>query len=117
MVHHIETAQNNTRCTVQRIETAQNNIKKRKLKLHCDISYSSSPIIFQVMKSRRMRWAMHLTRMGERRGLYMFLVGKPEGKRLLGRPSLRWLDNIKLDLQEVGFGDMDWIELARVMDR
>jgi len=55
--------------------------------------------------------------MGERRGVYRVLVGKPEGRRPLGTPSLRWEDNIKMDLQEVGCGGMDWIELSQVMDR
>ena len=56
-------------------------------------------------------------RMGERRGVYRVLVGKPEGKRPLGRPRRRWEDNIKMDLQEVGCGDMDWIEVAEDRDR
>ena len=55
--------------------------------------------------------------MGERRGVYRVLVGKPEGKRPLGRPKRRWEDNIKMDLQEVGRGGMDWIDLAQDMDR
>jgi len=55
--------------------------------------------------------------MGEKRGIYRVLVGKPEGKRQLGRPRLRWEDNIKMDLQEVGCGGMDWIELAQDRDR
>jgi len=71
----------------------------------------SLPNIVQVVKSRRMRWAGHVARMGERRDVYRVLVGKPEGKRPLGRPRRRWEDNIKLDLQEVGCGGMDWIEL------
>ena len=71
-----------------------------------------SPSIVRVIKSRRMRWAGHVARMGERKGVYRVLVGKPEGKRPLGRPRLRWEDNIKVDLQEVGCGGMDWIELA-----
>jgi hypothetical protein len=66
----------------------------------------------QVIKLRRIRWAGHLAYMGERRGIYRVLVGKPEGKRLFGRPRCRWADNIKMDLQEVGCGGMDWIELA-----
>jgi hypothetical protein len=78
--------------------------------------YSSHTIV-QVMKSRRMRWAGHVARMGEGRGVYRVLVGKPEGKRPLGRPRRRWEDNIKADLQEVGFGGMDWIELAQDRDR
>ena len=64
-----------------------------------------------------MRWAGHVARLGERRGAYRFLVGKPEGKRPLGRPRRRWEDNIKMDLQEVGCGGRDWIELAQVRDR
>ena len=61
-----------------------------------------------------MGWAGHVARMGERRGLYRVLVGKPEGKRPLGRPRHRWEDNIQIDLQEVRCGGMDWIELAQV---
>jgi len=60
-----------------------------------------SPNIFRVIKSRRMRWAGHVARMGERRGVYRVLAGKPEGKRPLGRPRHRWEDNIKMDLQEM----------------
>jgi len=72
----------------------------------------SSPNIVRVITSRRMRWAGHVARMGERRGVYRALVGKPEGKRPLGRSRRRWEDNIKMDLQEVGCRGMDWIELA-----
>ena len=64
-----------------------------------------------------MRWAGHVTRMGEERGVYRVLVGKPEGKRPRGRPRCRWVDNIRLDLQEVGCGYMDWIGLVRDRDR
>ena len=60
-----------------------------------------------------MRWVGHVARVGERRGVYRVLVGKPEGKRPLGRPRCRWEDNIKMDLQEVGCGCMDCIELAQ----
>ena len=76
-----------------------------------------SPNVVWVIKSRRMRWAWHVSRMGERRGVYRVLVGKPEGKRPLGRPRLRWEDDIKLDLQEVGCGDMDSIGLAQDRNR
>ena len=59
----------------------------------------------------------HVARMGERRGVYRVLVGKPEGKRSLGRPRRIWEDNIKMDLQEVGCGDMDWLVMAQDRDR
>ena len=75
----------------------------------------SSPNIVQVIKLRRMRWAGHVAHMGEERRVYRVLVGKPEGKRPLGRPRCRWMDNIRLDLQ-VGCGYMDWIELAQDRD-
>ena len=65
-----------------------------------------------MIKSRRIRWAGHVARMGERRGVYRDLVGKPEGRRPLGIPRRRWEDNIKMDLQEVGCRVMDWIEPA-----
>ena len=68
------------------------------------------------MKSRRMRWAGHVARMGERKGVCRVLMGKPEGKRPVGRPRRRWEDNIKMDLQEVECGGMDWIELAQDRD-
>jgi hypothetical protein len=76
-----------------------------------------SPNIVRVIKSRRMRWAVHVARMGKERCVYRVLVGKPEGKRPLGRPRLRWEDNIRMDLQEVGCGRMDWIGLAEDRDR
>jgi len=78
--------------------------------------YSSLNIVW-VIKSRRMRWAGHVTRMGEERGVYRVLVGKPEGRRPLGRPRHRWVDNIRMDLQEVGCGYMDWIGRAQDRDR
>jgi len=64
-----------------------------------------------------MRWAGHVARMGEERGVYRVLVGKPEGKRPLWRPRRRWVDNIRMDLQEVGCGYMDWIGQAQDRDR
>ena len=76
----------------------------------------SSPNIVRVIKSRRMRWR-HVARLGEERGVYRVLVGKPEGKRLLGRPRRRWVDNIRMNLQEVECGYMDWIGLAQGRDR
>jgi hypothetical protein len=72
----------------------------------------SSPTIIRVIKSRRMRWAGHVAQMGEGRGVYRVLVGKPEGKRPLGRPRCGWEDNIKMDFQEVGCRGLEWIELA-----
>ena len=71
----------------------------------------------RVIKSRRLRWAGHVARMGEERVVRMVLVGKPEGKRPLGRPKRRWVDNIRIDLQEVVCGYMDWIGLAQDRDR
>jgi len=71
----------------------------------------------RVIKSRRMRWVGHVARMGEERGVYRVLVGKPEGRRPLGSPRRRWVGNIRLDLQEVGCGYMDWIGLAQDRDR
>jgi hypothetical protein len=76
----------------------------------------SSPNIW-VIKSRRMRWAGHIARMGERRGVYGVLMCKPEGKRPFGRPRSRWEVSIKMDLQEVGGRCMDWIDLAQDSDR
>ena len=73
--------------------------------------------IVRLIKSRRVRWSGRVARVGERRGVYRGLVGKPEGKRPLGRPRRRWEDNIKLDLHNVGCGGMDWIDLAQKMDR
>jgi hypothetical protein len=72
----------------------------------------SSPNIIRIIKSRRVRWEGHVARMGEKRNAYRLLVGKPERKRPLGRPRRRWVDNIRMDLGEVGWGDVDWIGLA-----
>jgi hypothetical protein len=77
----------------------------------------SSPNIVRVIKSRRMRWAGHVVRMGERRGVYRVLVRKPEEKRPLERPRCRWQDNIKMSLQELGCGGVVWIELSQDRDR
>ncbi|KAJ4442304.1 hypothetical protein ANN_12172 [Periplaneta americana] len=78
--------------------------------------YSSSDIIRNI-KSRRLRWTGHVVRMGESRNAYRVLVGRPEGKRPLGRPRRRWEDNIKIDLREVGHGDREWINLAQDRDQ
>jgi hypothetical protein len=73
----------------------------------------SLPNIVRVIKSRRLSWAGHVARMGEGRGVYRVLMGKPEGKRPLGRPRRRWEDNIRMGLQESGCGCVDWIGLAQ----
>jgi hypothetical protein len=78
-------------------------------KLH---SLYSSPNIVRVIKSRRMRWTGHVACMGEGRGVYRVLVGRPKGKRPLGRPMCRWEDNIKMDLREIGIDGVSWIQLA-----
>jgi len=77
----------------------------------------SSPNIVRVIKSRRMRWVGHVARMGEERGVYSFLVWKPEGRRQLERPRRRWVDNIRTDLQEVRCGYKDWIGRSQDRDR
>jgi len=77
----------------------------------------SSPKIVRVIKSRRMRWAEHVARIDEEKGVYRVLVGKPEGKRPLGKTRNRWVDNIRTGLQEVGCGYMDWIGVAQDRDR
>jgi len=78
--------------------------------------YSSLNIV-RVIKSRRMRWAGHVACMGEERRVYRVVVGKPEERRSLGRPRRRWVDNVRMDLQEVGCGYMYWIGLAQDRDR
>jgi hypothetical protein len=73
----------------------------------------SSPSIIRMIKSRRMRWAGNVGRMGAKRNAYTILVGKPEGKTLLGRPRRRWVDNIKMDLREIGWDGVDWMDMAQ----
>jgi hypothetical protein len=84
-------------------------------KLHNDELQSlySSLNIVRVIKSRRMRWAGHVACMGEGRGVYRVLVGRPKGKRPLGRPRHRWEDNIKMDLREIGMDGANWTQLAQ----
>jgi hypothetical protein len=84
-------------------------------KLHNDELHSlySSPNIVRVIKSRRMSWAGHVARMGEGRGVYKVLVGRPEGKRPLGRPRRRWEDNIKMELRDIGIDRVNCIRLAQ----
>jgi hypothetical protein len=77
----------------------------------------SSPNIIRLIKSRKTRWAGHVARMGETRIAYRLLVGKPEGKRPLGRSRRRWVDKIKMALREIGWDGMDWIELAQDRDQ
>jgi hypothetical protein len=74
----------------------------------------SSPSIIRIIKSRKMRWAGHVARMGEKRNAYRLLVGNPEGKRSLGRPRRRWMDNIRMDLGEVGWDDVDGLVWLRI---
>jgi hypothetical protein len=77
----------------------------------------SSPSIIRIIKARRIRWMGHVARFGEKRNVYRLLERKPEGRRPLGRPRRRWLDNIRMDLVEVGWGDVNWIGLAQDRDR
>jgi hypothetical protein len=88
-------------------------------KLHSEELHNlySSPDIIRQVKSRRTRWAGHAARMGEERKVYKVLVGKPEGKRPLGRPRLRREDGIRMDVREIGLGSVDWIRLAQDGDR
>jgi hypothetical protein len=70
-----------------------------------------------MIKSRRMRWAGHVARRGETRNAYRILVAKPEGKRPLGRPRRRWMDSTKIDLTEIGWDGVEWIDLAQDRDQ
>jgi hypothetical protein len=92
-------------------------VERRKLRNEEFHYLYSSPSIIRIIKSRRMRWAGHLARMGEERNAYRLLVGKPEGKRPLGRHRRRWVDNIRMDLGEVGWSDVDWVGLAQDKNR
>jgi hypothetical protein len=77
----------------------------------------SSPSIIRIIKSRRMRWARHVARMGEKKNAYRLLVAKPEAKRPLRRPRRKWVDNIRLDFGQLGWGDVEWISLAQDRNR
>jgi hypothetical protein len=77
----------------------------------------SSPSIIRMLKSRRKRWAGHVAQIGENRNAYRILVGKPGSKRPLGRPRHRWADNIEMDLREIGWDGMYWIDLAQDRDQ
>jgi hypothetical protein len=105
--------------TEEDIWTEEDEVTGEWRKLHNEelcVLYSS-PSIIRIIKSRRMRWAGHVARMGEKRNVYRLLVGKREGKRPLGRPRPRWMDNIRMDLGEVGWSDVDWIGLAQDRNR
>jgi hypothetical protein len=81
--------------------------------------YSFQPLlqgIIRIIKSRRMRWAEHVARMGEKRSAYRILVGMPEGKRPLGSPRRRWVDNTRMHLREIGWDGADWIDMAQDRD-
>jgi hypothetical protein len=88
-------------------------------KLHSEELHNlnSSPDIIRQVKSRRMRWVGHISRMGEERKVYKVLVGKPEGKIPLGRPRRRWEDGIRMGLRGIGLGGVDWIRLVQDRDR
>jgi hypothetical protein len=85
----------------------------RKIKEIIQLNAYSSPSIIRIIKARRMRWVGHVARIGEKRNAYRLLVGKPERRSPLGRPRRRWVDNIRMDLVEVGWGDVDSIGLAQ----
>jgi hypothetical protein len=99
--------------------TKRDEVTREWRKLHNEELHNlySSPDIIRLVKSRRMMWAGHVARMGEERKVFKVLVGKPEGKRPLGRPRRRWEDGIRMDLREIGLGGIDWIRLAQDRDR
>jgi hypothetical protein len=99
---------------LKRDEVMEGCRKLHNEKLH---NLYSLPSIIRMIKSRRMRWAGHLARMGNKRNTYRILEGEPEGKRPLGRPRHRWVDNIQMDLRKICWGDMDWIDLAQDRDQ
>jgi hypothetical protein len=80
-------------------------------------NFYSSPDIIRQVKSRRLRWAGHVARMGQERNMYNVLVGKPERKRPLGRPRRRWEDGVRMDLREIDLGGVNWIRLSQDRDR
>jgi hypothetical protein len=88
-------------------------------KLHTEELHNlySSPSIISMIKAKRTKWARHVVRMEEKRTAYGILVGEPEGKRTLGRPRRKWVDNIKMNLREIGCGGIDWIDRARYRDQ
>jgi hypothetical protein len=98
----------------RRDEVTEGSRKLHNEELH---NLYSSPDIIRMIKSRRMSWAGFVARMCEKRNAYRILMGKPEGKRPLGRPRRRWANKVKMDLREVGWGGMDWIDLAQDRDK
>jgi hypothetical protein len=98
----------------KRDEVTGDRIKLHNEELH---NWYSSPNIIRIIKSTRVRRAGHVARMEEKRNAYRILMGKPEGKRPLGRPRCRWVDNIKIDPSEIVWDGMDWIDLAQNMDQ
>ena len=91
----------------------RDEVTRKWRKLHNELDdLCFSPNIVWVIKSRRIRWVGHVMHMGEKRSVYRVLVGKPEGERPPGRLSFRWEDNMKMDVQKVGCGGMDWVKLA-----
>jgi hypothetical protein len=92
--------------------SVQNLLSSRLLSKNLKIRIFSSSNVIRVIKSRRMRWAGHVARMGKSNA-YTLLVGKPEGKRPLGRPRRKWMNNVRIDLREVGWRDVDWTGLAK----
>jgi hypothetical protein len=111
--------QGNMSLTFRRPRNQRDDVTGDWRKLHNDELHNlySSPNKIRMIKSRRMRWAGHVARMGETRDAYRILVGKPEGKIQLGRPRRRWGDNIKMDLREIGCDGRDWIEQAQDRDQ
>jgi hypothetical protein len=90
---------------------------RRKIQSNTSAFLKPTNFVFIKLLSRRLRWAGHVARMGERRGAYRALVGKPEGRRPLGKPRRRWEDNIKMDLRKVGCGGADRVDLAQDRER
>ena len=113
-IPHVPVSTGSWRCSYKMVSHSQFSCPVYCLQLN---DLYSLPNIVRAVKSRRMRWAGHVARMGEDSGVHRVLVGKPEGKRPLGRPRHRWEDNIKMDLQEVGGGHGEWMELAQDRDR
>jgi hypothetical protein len=93
----------------------RDEVTRESRKLHNEELHNlySSPDIIRQVKSRRMRWEGHVAHMGEERKVYKVLVGKPKGKRPLGRPRRRWEDRVRMDLRKIGLGGVDWIRLAQ----